>query len=211
MNPAARRTTNADVGLRGSMPQNTECELEEGGNWKIIGINEAIEIEKKDRHIRCLRCKEPVRAHPEEWQANSPFRALYVQSSLPTQVEASDLNCQNSSDDCTGERLRNERLLAGFRDRHKLFATRRTANPLIVQPHQINWRNGIPAFGADGLQRIPNFVDIGSGAPGHVAVSVRREPPPELLAKWDSGNFLRAASASCVTASSMLGAFPSAA
>src|SRR5947209_4594027 len=92
---------------------------------------------------------------------------------------------------------------------HKLFATCRAANPLIVQPHQINRRNGIPAIGADGLQRLPNFVDIGSGAPGHVASSLRGEPP-EIACEVGFGEFLESGVASCVTASSMLGAFPSA-
>jgi len=41
---------------------------------------------------------------------------------------------------------------------------------LLSKELSINWRNGIPAASANSLQRLPNFVDVGSGAPGHDAL-----------------------------------------
>ena len=45
------------------MPQSVECELEEGGKWKTVTVAEAIQVERKDRNIRCLKCEQPLRAH----------------------------------------------------------------------------------------------------------------------------------------------------
>jgi hypothetical protein len=53
------------------MPQSIECEIEEGGRWKVINIVEALEIPKTDRVIRCVKCQEPVRAH-RQIKHNSP-------------------------------------------------------------------------------------------------------------------------------------------
>lgn len=45
------------------MPQSTKCELEEGDGWKTVSIKEVLDIPRRDRTIRCMECKQPVRAH----------------------------------------------------------------------------------------------------------------------------------------------------